>query len=172
MKKYRVIAIPTEVASEVRRSSRAPRYGHPAFTESASGYGPCRHCLRSFNVGKENRTLFTYDAFSGIENLPLPGPIFIHTETCLRYPEYTGYPRDLLSHDAVLSGYKKGQRLLAEVLARNGSHELAVEQLLKRGDVDYIHVRDKIAGCYDFRIEPQLEGVSASEGVDWSSSLN
>ena len=113
-------------------------------------------------MGKENRTLFTYDAFSGIEGIPLPGPIFIHTENCLRYPEYAGYPRDLLSHDAVLSGYAKGQKLIAEVHDRNGSHELAAQQLLEHGDVDYIQVRDKIAGCYDFRIERQLEAGSVN----------
>ena len=29
----------------------------------------------------------------------------------------------------------------------------AVSRLLSRPDVDYLHVRDTEAGCYDFRIE-------------------
>jgi hypothetical protein len=153
MNQFRVIAIPTIIARQVRTSNKAPRYGHPAFTETAKGYGPCRHCLRTFDIGKESRTLFTYDAFEGIESVPLPGPIFIHTNDCERYPENGGYPRDLLSHAAVLSGYVKGQRLAAQLHAEKGSHEQAVQQLLQRSDVDYIEVRDKIAGCYDFRIE-------------------
>lgn len=158
MREYRVIAIPTEVVTEVRKSNKAPRYGHPAFTENASGYGPCRHCLRCFNVGKEYRTLFTYDAFSGIEDVPLPGPVFIHAENCPRYPEHAGYPHDLLTHAAVLSGYAKGQRLIAQVHAHDGGHEAAVQQLLQRADVDYIPVRDKIAGCYNFRIDRRANG--------------
>ena len=158
MREYRVIAIATQVANEVRKSNQAPGYGHPAFTEEARGYGPCRHCLRSFKVGKEHRTLFTYDAFGGIEDVPLPGPIFIHTESCTRYPEDAGYPRDLLKHAAVLWGFAKGQKLIAQVQADNGGHEAAIEQLLERDAVDYIQVRDRKAGCYDFRIERQAPG--------------
>jgi hypothetical protein len=31
--------------------------------------------------------------------------------------------------------------------------EPAIDRLLDRADVDYIHVRDTAAGCYDLRIE-------------------
>jgi hypothetical protein len=77
---FRVAAIPTKVADLVRSTMRSPGYGHPAHAEVATGYGPCRHCLRDFQVGKERRILFTYDPFHGIEPLPLPGPIFIHED--------------------------------------------------------------------------------------------
>jgi hypothetical protein len=100
----RVVAIPSEVAAQVRTSKKAPHYGHPAHTEVAGGYGPCRHCLRTFRVGEEQRTLFTYDPFDQIEQVPLPGPIFIHTEVCERYPENAGYPDDLRKHAAVQCG--------------------------------------------------------------------
>jgi hypothetical protein len=163
MNAFRVIAIPSEVATEVRTTNTSPRYGHPASQKIASGYGPCRHCLRTFNVGKESRTLFTYDPFTGIEEVPLPGPIFIHTENCERYPENAGYPSDLLGHAAILSGYAKGERLVTKVyVENNGGHEAAVEQLLHRSDIDYIEVRDKVAGCFDFRIERTTNGTAAS----------
>jgi hypothetical protein len=163
MNAFRVIAIPSEVATEVRTSDTSPRYGHPASKKIASGHGPCRHCLRTFDVGKEYRTLFTYDPFTGIEELPLPGPIFIHTENCERYPENAGYPSDLLSHAAILSGYAKGERLVNKVYVEsNGGHEAAVEQLLQRSDIDYIEVRDKVAGCFDFRIERATNGTAAT----------
>jgi len=149
----RVIAIPTEIAAQVRASKKAPGYGHPAHTEVAGGYGPCRHCLRTFHVGAEQRTLFTYDPFDGIEQIPLPGPIFIHTEACERYPQDAGYPNDLRQHAAVFDAYAKGQRLVAQRHADKGDHDVAIEELLRLPDVDYIEVRDKKAGCYDFRIE-------------------
>jgi hypothetical protein len=150
---FRVIAIPTEVAAQVRSSLKAPRYGHPAHTEIATGHGPCRHCLRAFQVGADQRILFTWDSFTGIEQVPLPGPVFIHATPCQRYPEESGYPQDLLRHAAVLNAYARGQHLVAQLHAANGSHASAIEQLLARADVDYIEVRDKEAGCYDFRIE-------------------
>jgi hypothetical protein len=83
---FRVAAIPTKVADLVRSTMRSPGYGHPAHTEIATGYGPCRHCLRDFQLGKDRRILFTYDPFYGIEPLPLPGPIFIHAGACERFP--------------------------------------------------------------------------------------
>lgn len=159
----RVVAIPSEVAAQVRASKISPRYGFPAHTEVAKGYGPCRHCLRTFCVGAEQRTLFTYDPFDGIEQVPLPGPVFIHTEICERYAENAGYPDDLRTHAAVFEAYAKGQRLIARRQVDDGRHDVVVEELLKLQDVDYIEVRDKEAGCYDFRIE-RSRGADAGNG--------
>ncbi len=154
MAQYRVIAIPSKVAELVLATNKAPGYGHPTHTEIATGHGPCRHCLKTFTIGKEQRTLFTYDPFHGIEELPLPGPIFIHSDSCERYREDSGYPQDMLAHAAILNAYGKGQNLIARVLVdAHDGHENAVEDLLSRSDVDYIEVRDREAGCFDFRIE-------------------
>ncbi len=154
MSSYRVLAIPTKVAQKVRETGKAPGYGHPAHTEVATGYGPCRHCLRTFHVGEDRRTLFTYDPFFGIEGIPLPGPIFIHADGCERYFEDGGYPQDMLQHAVVFNAYGRGQNLIARVVTdANDGHEAVVNDLLKRDDVDYIEVRDREAGCFDFRIE-------------------
>ena len=151
---FAVIAIPTKVAALVRETNRAPGYGHPAHTEVATGYGPCRHCLRTFNVGEEKRILFTYDPFHGLEQIPLPGPIFVHAEPCERFPLEGGYPPDLLQHAAVLNAFRKGQQLIArKVVSDLGNQPAAVADLLLNEDVDYIEVRDLEAGCFDFRIE-------------------
>ena len=150
---YTTIAIPTDVAEQVRLTGKDPRYGHPTHTELAKGYGPCRHCLKTFVVGEESRTLFTYDSFSGVEVIPLPGPIFIHTEQCTRYPEQAGYPQDLRAYSAILTAYATGQVFIERRYADKGEHDQAIEQLLENPLVDYIEVRDKSAGCYDFRIE-------------------
>jgi hypothetical protein len=87
----RVVAIPTEVAEAVRTTSRDPHYGFPAHTAAIKEAAPCRHCLHRIAAG-EKATLFTYDAFAGQENLPLPGPVYVHAGSCRRYPEAAGYP--------------------------------------------------------------------------------
>jgi hypothetical protein len=46
MSTYQVVALPEELASEVWATLKAPRYGHPAHVEVATGDGPCRSCLR------------------------------------------------------------------------------------------------------------------------------
>ena len=151
---FRVIALSTETADQVRSSGKAPRYGHPAHTEIATGYGPCRHCLGAFQVGEENRILFTYDSFTGIEAVPLPGPVFIHQQPCARYSEMAGYPPDMKPYPVVLNAYANGQTLVdRKLLEAAEDKEGAVSLLLDRTDVDYIEVRDRTAGCFDFRIE-------------------
>ena len=67
----RVVAIPTEIAETVRRAMKDPQYGFPAHTSVAAGDAPCRHCLQLISAGMR-QTLFTYDAFDGLEELPLP----------------------------------------------------------------------------------------------------
>jgi hypothetical protein len=161
MQDYRVIAIPTAVADEVRASRKAPRYGHPAFTETASGHGPCRHCLRTFDIGLDRRMLFTYDPFVEVGPMPFPGPIFIHADSCARFPEDAGYPQDMLVHAALLSGISRDQRVLVRLRIDGEGHDAAIEQMLASRDVAYIEVRDALAGCYDFRIERASEDAAS-----------
>jgi hypothetical protein len=150
---YRVVALASSTAEEVRASLRSPGYGHPATVQLATGHGPCRHCLRAFRVGEEERILFTYDAFEGVERLPLPGPVFVHAAACERYPEEGGFPADLVGRSLTLNGYARGRRLAAQEYVSGEGVAAAVERLLDRPGIDYIHVRDTEAGCYDFRIE-------------------
>lgn len=150
---YAYHAIPTEIADAVRATLRSPRYGHPAHVETATGHGPCRHCLRTFRVGAERRILFTYDAFHGTEALPQPGPVFIHEERCERHAADAGFPDELRAHALHLVAFARGRVHRAEAIVRDGRVEGALDALFSRGDVDYVHVRDLAAGCYDLRVE-------------------
>jgi hypothetical protein len=153
MPDYRVIALPSTVADIVRSTHMSPGYGHPAHVEVAGGHGPCRHCLRTFAVGRERRILFTYDPFAGTESLPLPGPVFIHDVPCERYNEQDGFPVDIRSHALTFNAYGRGRQLRAQKYVEDGYVEPVIEELLARPDVDYLHVRDTRAGCFDFSIE-------------------
>jgi hypothetical protein len=152
MSAFRVVAIPTKIAQLVRATLRAPGYGHPAHREVAMGYGPCRHCLRTFRVGEDERTLFTYDPFHELNVPALPGPIFVHAEECARYAEDAGFPEDLRAHALTLDGYGAGRKLIAEEHVVDGNVEARVREFFGYEDVQYIHVRDKQAGCYDLQI--------------------
>jgi hypothetical protein len=149
----RVVAIATEIADAVRRTHQDPHYGHPAHTEIAGEGAPCRHCLQIIAANSEKATLFTYDAFEGLESLPLPGPVYIHAESCERYPEDGGFPAALRNSPRTLNAYARGRRLVAAEYVENNTMEAGIEKLFAREDVDYIHVRSTSAGCYTFRIE-------------------
>ena len=153
MPDYRFLAIPESTAEKVRATRKSPGYGHPVHAEVATGYGPCRLCLRDFEVGVDRRLLFTLDPFHGLEPFPLPGPVFIHEAECDRHPEYGDFPPDLVSHDLTLAAYGRGRRLRAEERVTGREIEPAIARLLGREDVDYLHVRDTQAGCYDLRVE-------------------
>ena len=162
MSTFQVVAIPTKIAESVRSSMRSPGYGHPAHREVAAGYGPCRHCLRTFRIGAEERILFTCDPFHDLGVTPLPGPIFVHAEACERYAEDAGFPGDLRAHGLLLDVYGAERRLLAwtsydtTAVALPLLHTRRCEHIarfLQGEDVKYIHVRDQQAGCYDLRIE-------------------
>jgi hypothetical protein len=153
MQALRFIAVPSALVEKVRTSGASPGYGHPAHTEVATGYGPCRHCLRTFQVGDERRTLFTYDPFHELEPVPLPGPVYIHAEPCERYDEASGFPADLLDHPLTLVAYGDGRRTLDEVHVTGDAVRSGLERLFALHAVRYVHVRDRSAGCFDLRVE-------------------
>lgn len=153
MNSIRFVAIPTEVAEEVRGTLRAPAYGFPAHAELATDEAPCRHCLQTFRPGQDRRILFTYDRFAGIESLPQPGPVYIHENACSRYPEDSGFPEELRSSPRTLEAYARGRRLLGQEIVSDGAFELAIEKLFANRETSYVQVNSTTAGCFTFRIE-------------------
>ncbi len=79
MTAYKVMPISEEIIDHVRRTLTDPIYNHPVRVEVAGpgGYGPCRACLNTFEVG-ERRILFLYNPFSLTQESDFAGPIFIH----------------------------------------------------------------------------------------------
>lgn len=152
MSAMRIVAVETTVADAVRKNGRDARFGFPAFTESAGEGLPCRHCLQWIGVG-ERATLFTVDPFAGLEELPLPGPVYVHAEGCARYAEDAGVPRHLMASPRTLNAYGKGRRLVAQEYVNGADAEGVIEKLMAREDVEYVHVRSTTAGCFTFRIE-------------------
>lgn len=153
MSAFRVIAIPTKTAQAVRETLASPFAEHPVHREVARGHGPCRHCLQNFRIGEENRLLLTYDPFAPLGAPPLPGPVFIHDVPCERYAEDAGVPGNLSDQSLTLNAYGHPRELVAREYCLGSELEAIAGRILDRSDVDFIHVRDTDAGCYDFRLE-------------------
>jgi hypothetical protein len=150
---FRTVPIPTSVAETARRERRSPQYGHPAHTETAAGYGPCRLCLHTFRVGAEERLLFTYNPFDGLDAYPSPGPVFVHADGCSPFTASTGFPGSLRALPLVLEGYGPGRWLVAREHVRDRDVDGAVSRIFSHAAVEYIHVRNAEAGCYIARLE-------------------
>jgi hypothetical protein len=131
---------------------QSPQYGHPAHRELATGTGPCRQCLRTFEVGAEERLLFTYQPFSDPGAIPAPGPVFIHSEACEQY-QSSALPPDFRSLPMFLEAYGDGGELLSR--ERVGAQDPAalLERLFADLETEYVHIRNAEAGCFMARVD-------------------
>jgi hypothetical protein len=150
---FRTIPIPAALAEAARRDGRSPQYGHPAHVERAAGYGPCRLCLDTFHVGEEDRLLFTYNPFDGLDSYPSPGPIFVHADGCVPHPPERAFPAALRALPLTLEGYAAGRWVVARERVAGSDVEGAATRLFSHPAVSYIHVRNSEAGCYIARLE-------------------
>lgn len=152
MTRFHISGIPNALAAEVRETLRAPGYGHPANRELAKSYGPCRHCLRTFRIGEEDRLLFTYQPFGEAGSLPAPGPVFIHADLCERYDQST-LPPDFRSLPLVFEAYRNGGWLVVQERIGVEASDASLGAIFDQTGADYVHIRNAEAGCFMARVE-------------------
>jgi hypothetical protein len=150
---YRVVPISSVVAARVRQTMTSPYGDLPAWSSVATGYGPCRSCLKTFRQGDEERIYITYDPFDGVSDLPLPGPVFIHTEECEPFSK-SDFPAELFAIPLIFEGYGDRSRLVASESIDVDRIDEQVSKMLELRGVDFIHIRNGEAGCFIARIEP------------------
>lgn len=163
MRNFQLRPIPDRIARQVRERLKSPQYGHPAHVEVATGYGPCRSCLRTFVQGEEKRILFTYNPFDGLSSYPSPGPIFIHEQPCVPFSSGAEFDPALRKIPLVLEGFGQNRSLIAEERFSDGNFEDRVENLFRNPQVHYIHLRNGEAGCFIARIEPVKSGIAQGD---------
>jgi len=150
---YRVVAIPNEVSSEVRRTLISPQYRSlVANVGVANGYGPCRSCLQVFDQGTDRRIYLTYNSFDGLSPLPDPGPIFIHENECVRF-DHDEFPADILELPVYLEAFGDDSRLVKRVSMNREVVDSQIAELFAYEEVRFINLRNAEAGCYIARVE-------------------
>ena len=149
---YKVVPIPSEIARSVRENMLSPQYKHPASVGVATGYGPCRQCLKKLIVGEDERILFTYNAFEVLSNLPLPGPVFIHEKECEPFAE-KGFPPELIDLPLLFESFGDESALVQREAVQRENIEAEIAGILAQPNVNYIHIRNAEAGCFVARIE-------------------
>lgn len=152
MLRFRISGIPESLAHRVRSTLRSPQYGHPAHVETATGYGPCRQCLKTFREGKEERILFTYQPFAS-PALPAPGPVFIHREACHSY-DALGVPEELRSIPLAVESFGAAGELVERFRLGSRQIEEELERQMADPRVEYLHLRNAEAGCFIARVQP------------------
>lgn len=149
---FRVLPLPNPLVEAARRTRRSPGFGHPVVESvaSASGYGPCRHCLRRTREG-EARLLFTCNPFEAPE-LPMAGPVFVHAEACEAHAG-PGFPEELRGLPLVLRGHlADGSAVRIRRLGEADPVE-ALEDILADPAMAFVALQNAEAGCYVARVE-------------------
>ena len=147
-----VTGISEEVARHVRNHGTDPIWGHAAVTQPATGFGPCRFCLRTFRAGEELRILFTHDTYAGVSEFPQPGPVFIHADECDRY-DGSEFPTTLGELELTFEAVAAGPRVVELERTTGADAERTLARLFELPDVDYVNVRNTEAGCFVARVD-------------------
>jgi len=147
-----VRGLPQEIADEVRRTRRAPGYGHPAHQELAGGTGPCRCCLQPFVAGVEQRLLFTFRPQGDDSSLMAPGPVFVHAEHCTAYVGH-GFPAELAALPLAFEGRSSHSRVLTLTTDPDIDADTHITRMLSSPQTEWLHVRHAQAGCFIARVD-------------------
>ena len=148
--KFRVVALPTEVAEAARKAASEDRSDHRVVTVEEPESAPCRHCLQWAKPG-ERVILFPYDAVESGKPYSETGPIFVHAHQCARYEE-ADYPVEF-RQGRVFRAYNSGQDLIDAILPNGESPEAVIEKLFENPDTAFVHARSATRGCFTFKIE-------------------
>lgn len=149
---YHIGGLPQLLVEEVRGTRLSPGYGHPVVSETAQGTGPCRSCLDLFEVGREERLLFTYGPPSGSDTLAAPGPVYIHAGDCTRY-DAAQFPDTLRELPLIIEGRTGNGRILRSVPITGNQIDKVLDDLLADLEVDFLFLRHGEAGCHIARID-------------------
>lgn len=151
--KFKVVPISSEIVDSARQTLMSPQYKSlKAFTDTATGYGPCRSCLKTFVEGEEQRLFFTYNAFEGLSDLPDPGPVFVHSGNCARF-EAEQFPPDLRRLPMLFEAYDTGGAMITRERVCEEMLESQIEGIFASPLVEYVHIRNYEAGCFIARID-------------------
>lgn len=152
MSTFVVRPVARETTTAARTTRQSPQYGHLVHQELARGTGPCRECLRPFDVGSDERMLFTYNPFDSRAALPQPGPIFIHANECEPHGG-SGYPEGLREIPVVVQAYYEDGTIAEPRALASGDEGALLDALMAEPRVRFAHLRHAEAGCFIGRVE-------------------
>lgn len=130
-------------------------YGMTPERRVSDGDGmPCRHCLKNIAAG-DDYLVVAYRPFPALQPYAETGPIFLHADPCERADEGEALPEMLESTDYIVRGYGKDDRIVYGTGAVTPTSNIAgrAEDLFRREEIAYVHVRSARNNCYQCRIE-------------------
>jgi len=148
--------MPTDEARALQRGGKDSN-GQVAENAVSDGVGnPCRHCMQM--IGEDVPMLVVaHRPFTTVQPYAEMGPIFLHAEECDAY-EVEGNELPPVLEDSpeyIVRGYDADEKIVyrtgkvtpqENIIARSAD-------LLKRNDLQFLHVRSATNNCWQARVE-------------------
>ncbi|HEY3003633.1 MAG TPA: DUF1203 domain-containing protein [Kribbellaceae bacterium] len=150
MTTFEYLPVPAADLARIRRTGHDD-HGNPLVPQLSEAGLPLRCCLRVSTEG-ERIALIAYRPSALGGPYAEIGPVFVHTNDCGGPESTTSFPSDFTNRRAVLRPYDAGGRLMDGVLAGPGESETLLKQLFTDPGVAVVHVRNVIAGCWNFSV--------------------
>ena len=147
-------AMPTAIARAFQ-SGAPDANGQPPERHISDGeVWPCRHCLGGVEEG-DPYLILAYRPFPTPQPYAEIGPIFLHADSCSRYPEAAEVPPMLESERYLIRGYNAQDRIEYGTgqIVPTPDIPAAAAKLFERPEIAYIHVRSASNNCYQCRID-------------------
>jgi hypothetical protein len=152
----KVSALPAPTLDRIRDRG-IDDFGNPLVTSinQEAGGTPLRCCLQEAAVGEEVSLLAWCPA-------PKPGPyaetgpVFVHAGSCPGWSG-SGYPEGFRHRSQLLRAYNEAGWAVDNQLIQGQDAEVALQSLLTRPDVAYVHSRNPMAGCYMFAVTAAVD---------------
>lgn len=116
---------------------------------------PCRHCQEDVAAGARYLIL-NHRPFPAPQPYAETGPIFLHADSCPRYPEVADLPPVFATRKLfLLKGYNAQDRIVYGTgqLVPPAEIAVAATAIFARDGVAYIHARSAFNNCFQCRIE-------------------
>ena len=155
---FTVSAIPPSYLDRIRASG-SDDFGNPleAFVNQGVGETPLRCCLREAGIG-EMVALIAYQPSDRGGPYAEVGPVYIHAEPCDGY-QTNGYPEGFRRRRQLFRAYGFDGRQVHNQIIEPADTDSAISDLFQRPDVEFIHSRNVLAGCYMFAIHRVHDGL-------------
>ncbi|HEU4945659.1 MAG TPA: DUF1203 domain-containing protein [Kribbella sp.] len=131
-------------------------HGNP-FTVRTVGAGAPLRCCLTLSTDGERVALIAYRPSPLGGPYAEVGPVFVHAKAC---PGYSGevFPDQFRDRRAVLRPYDADGQMLDGVVAEPGTSEGELKRLFDDPAVALVHVRNVIAGCWNFSVRRATVG--------------
>jgi hypothetical protein len=149
---FHVRALPPERLESIRQADRDDGGNAGLRHLRADGGEPLRCCLRVAEAD-EALVLIAYRPFEASGPYAETGPVFVHAEKCAGYGRPQRYPEDFRGWQQVFRCYDARGDIIGGRLTDTGDQpEEVISQLFANPEVEHIHTRNVVYGCYMLEI--------------------